>query len=124
MVPEIIFTEDYTLNQFAEVIFECNATGVPAPNINWFRNGNLLNEGSDSRISIGDPIVTPPATSDDVYEVYRTLTFSSTMDADAGTYTCVADNGNARMPNVMQDFELFLPGKLNGLGVSAYSSFK
>ena len=111
VVPEIIFTEDYTVNQFDPVIFECNATGIPAPYINWYRNGDLLNEAFDSRISLGDPMMTQPATSNDVYEVYRTLTFNYTRDDDTDTYTCVAGNGNARMPNVTQDFELFVRGR-------------
>ena len=110
MVPEIIFTENYTVNQFDEVTFECRATGIPAPYINWYRNGVLLDEAFDSRISLSDPVVTQPATSNDVYEVYRTLTFNSTRDDDTDTYTCVAGNGNARMPNVTQDFELFVRG--------------
>ena len=110
MVPEIIFTENYTVNQFDEVTFECRATGIPAPYINWYRNGVLLDEAMDSRISLSDPVVTPPVTSDDVYEVYRNLTFNSTRDDDTDTYTCVAGNGNARMPNVTQDFELFVRG--------------
>ena len=103
------------MNQFDEVVFECNATGILAPSINWYRNGVRLNEAFDSRISLGDPIVTPPATSNDVYEVYRTLTFNYTRDADTGIYTCVADNGNARMPNTTQNFELFIRGRLQGL---------
>ena len=110
MVPEILFNENYTVSQFDEVVFECNATGIPAPGINWYRNGNLLNEASDSRISLGDIIVTPPVNSTDVYEIYRTLTFNSTRDDDTDTYTCVADNGIRRMPNATQDIELLITG--------------
>ena len=113
MVPEITFTEDYTVNQFDEVVFECRATGIPAPYINWYRNGIRLNAASDSRISLSDPVVTPPATSNDVYEVSRTLTFNYTRDDDTGTYTCVAGNGNAQTPNVTQDFQLFVRGRLH-----------
>ena len=115
VVPEIIFTEDYTVNQFDEVVFECNATGIPAPYINWYRNGIRLNAASDPRISLSDPVMTPPATSNDVYEVSRTLTFNYTRDDDTGTYLCVAGNENARMPNVTQDFELFVRGGFHRL---------
>ena len=98
------------MNQFDEVVFECRATGIPAPYINSYRNGIRLNAASDSRISLSDPVMTPPATSNDVYEVSRTLTFNYTRDDDTGTYLCVAANGNARMPNMTQDFELFVRG--------------
>ena len=33
------------------------------------------------------------------------------MDADSGTYTCVASNGNAVDPTDVQDFELFVRGE-------------
>ena len=45
--------------------------------------------------------------------VSRNLTLDSTMDADSGTYTCLAFNGNAVTPSVTQDFELFVNGKLD-----------
>ena len=117
MVPEIIFPTDdvlYTINEFQPVIFECNATGIPAPYINWYRNGDLLNEAFDSRISLSEPMVTGPVgpIATDVFTVYRTLTFNYTRDNDTDNYTCVAGNGNARMPNVTQDFELFIRGKV------------
>ena len=115
VVPEIIFTEDYIVNQFQPVTFECIATGIPAPYINWYRNGIRLNAASDSRISLSDPVMTPPATSNDVYEVSRTLTFNYTRDNDTGTYTCVAGNENARMPNATRNFELFVRGGFHRL---------
>ena len=113
MVPNITFTENYIVNQFDEVSFECRATGIPAPYINWYRNGDLLNEAFDSRISLSDPVVNQPATSNDVYQVIRTVTFNYTRDDDTDTYTCVAGNRNARVPNVTQDIELFVTGGLH-----------
>ena len=113
VVPEIIFTEDYTVNQFDEVVFECTATGIPAPYINWYRNDDLLNGDFDSRISLSDRVMMPPDTPNDVYEVSRTLTFNYTRDNDTDTYTCVAGNENARTPNVTRDFELFVRGRLH-----------
>ena len=56
VVPKIVFTEDYIVNQFEEVTFECRATGIPASYINWYRNGVLLNEAFDSRISSVTPL--------------------------------------------------------------------
>ena len=113
MVPEIVFTEDYIVNQFEEVTFECNATGIPAPYINWYRNGDLLNEAFDSRISLSERTVSGPVDqiATDLFTVYRNLTFNYTRDDDTDTYTCAAGNGNAWMPNVTQDFELFVRGR-------------
>ena len=42
--------------------------------------------------------------------VIRSLTLDNTVDADSGTYTCVAYNGNDVNPTVMQNFELFVRG--------------
>ena len=103
------------MNQFDEVVFECRATGTPAPYINWYGNGIRLNAASGSRISLGDPVLILPATSNDVYEVSRTLTFNYTRDDDTGTYLCVAANENTRMPNVTQNFELFVRGGFHRL---------
>ena len=122
MVPQITFIQNYTVNRFQSAIFECRATGIPAPSIDWYRNGDLLNEAFDSRISLSEPMMTEPATSNDVYEVVRTLTFNSTRDNDTDTYTCVAGNGNVRMPNVTQDFELFVRGILLGIIVICVGS--
>ena len=33
------------------------------------------------------------------------------MDADSGTYTCLASNGNDVDPTDMQNFELFVRGE-------------
>jgi len=42
--------------------------------------------------------------------VSRNLTLDNTMDADSGTYTCVASNGNAVTPMIMQNFKLLVNG--------------
>ena len=41
------------------------------------------------------------------------------MDADSGTYTCVASNGNTVDPTDVQNFELFVRGECYPLLVSA-----
>ena len=101
------------MNQFDPVVFECNATGIPPPFIEWYRNGVLLNAAFDPRISLSIPIVIPPVTRDSVFNVYRTLTLSTTTDDDTGTYTCLAGNGIVQMPNVTQNFELLVRGKID-----------
>ena len=117
MVPNITFPDDddftYYVNESNPVTFECSATGIPAPYITWLRNGMTVDETSDPRVTLSnrtDPVRTP-GIGGYIYSVSRTLTLDNTVDADSGTYTCVADNGNMRMPNVTQDFELFVNGK-------------
>ena len=78
------------------------------------RNGVVLDESVDSHISLGnpsdpEPVLTPGGS---ISTVSRTLTISNTRDSDSDTYTCVAANGNAMTPNVTQNFELFVNGKL------------
>jgi len=77
------------------------------------RNGVLLDENVDTRISLSnhsDPEVFS-TTGGDIYSVSRNLTISNTRDNDSDTYTCVASNGNTRTPSVTQDFELVVQGR-------------
>ena len=111
MVPVIVAPAvDSTLstNEGQLIEFSCRATGIPAPTISWYRNSILFN---NDRTDIDPPVITPPEDSNDVYTVRRTLILDPTMDSDSGTYTCVADNGNRRTPNVTRDFELFVRGR-------------
>ena len=97
------------------VTFQCSATGVPAPSIQWFRGPYVLNSSSDSRISLSDPTVAEPDR--DLATVERTLTISSTMssamssDSDT-TYSCRASNIAAEGMD-SETFELFVQGMLN-----------
>ena len=79
------------------------------------RNGAVLDESVDSRISLSNP--SDPemiqTTGGNISNVSRSLTISNTRDNDSGTYTCVASNGNAVTPNVTQNFSLFVNGKLS-----------
>ena len=77
------------------------------------RNGVLLDENVDPRISLSNPPDPEafPTTGGNIYSVSRNLIISNTRDNDSDTYTCVASNGNARTPNVTQDFELVVQGR-------------
>ena len=70
---------------------------------------------SNSRVTLSDPTMPELYSTDggNIYFVSRNLTLDNTMDADSGTYTCVASNGNAVTPSVTQDFEVFVNGKLD-----------
>ena len=117
VVPNITFPVDgqmYTVNETDPVTFNCSATGIPPPEISWIRNGEVLNESVDSRISLSNPSdpETVPTSGGNISSVSRSLTISSTRDSDSDTYTCVASNGNTMTPNVTQNFGLFVNGKL------------
>ena len=84
---------NYTVNEGNSVTFECIATGIPAPEITWRRNGMAFNS-SDSRVTIGNMPNTMEVMRDSdnetVFEVTQTLTLNTTMDSDSGMYECVA----------------------------------
>ena len=114
----------FAVNPFNPAIFECSATGIPPPTISWSRDGILLNTAFDPRIVLSDHSdpVAFPTDGGDIYSVTRTLTISDTMEDDSGTYTCLADNGNAVEPSVTQDFELSFTGKIHATNMHARTS--
>ena len=117
MVPNITFPLDglvYTVNETDPVTFTCSATGIPPPVITWMRNGVTLDRNVDSRISLSNPSDPEPVLipGGNISSVSRTLTISITRDNDSDAYTCVASNGNSMTPNVTQNFELVVQGRL------------
>ena len=107
-LPPVNFTE--TVNEAAPVTFICVAVGIPAPNISFYRNGVLLDRSTDPRITLTDNSVPLDflTSNGTVFLVIRILTLDNTMDADSGTYTCVASNA---VTDVTRDFEIFVQGK-------------
>ena len=117
VVPNITLPLDglvYTVNETNPVTFNCSATGIPPPEITWMRNGVVLNESADSRISLSNLSgpETVPTAGGNISSVSRSLTISNTRDNDSDTYTCVASNGNDVTLSVTQNFGLFVNGKL------------
>ena len=110
LFPPLNFT--YVVNETDPVIFMCSATGIPPPEITWMRNGVVLDDNVDPRISLSNPSDPEvfPTTGGNIYLVSRNLTISNTRDNDSDTYTCVASNENSRTPSVTQDFELVVQG--------------
>ena len=70
---------------------------------------------SNTLVTLSDPTMPELYSTDggNIFFISRNLTLDNTMDADSGTYTCVASNGNAVTPSVTQDFELVVNGKLD-----------
>ena len=114
VIPEIIFPNDsfagYVVNVTDPVTFECIATGIPPPTIQWFRDGVLLSSG----VMLSEPsqtLVSAPMDTGMIYQVERTLTFTTTA-SDTDTYSCKASNTNMVQPTVAQNFTLFVQGEL------------
>ena len=99
-----------------EVIFECNATGIPAPEIQFFLGDSLLDSNFNERFSLLDPTmetidISASASGEIVYLVTRQLSINTTLDADSNNYSCVASNTNVRQPVDSVEFELVVRGK-------------
>lgn len=110
LAPEVNTT--ITVNEENPAEFTCTAAGLPAPDITWNRNGSILDNTTNSRVTLGAPSQEQynfTVGAEDlgvIYRVTRNLTLTVTGDSDSGLYSCVADNGNSREPNVMNEFEL------------------
>ena len=87
-------------------MFQCTATGIPAPEISWYKNGT---DFIDARVTLSEASVSMVAGS--AYEVDRTLTLDNATDSDSGIYTCQAVDVNAVQPSVSREFELLVRGK-------------
>ena len=118
-IPTVVSVITYPPNNFTfevnegmTVTFGCNATGIPAPTIVWFRNNTELNTTTNSRVRLNDTtdpvVVSSPG--GNILSVSRELMISDTMDQDSGTYCCVASNGVGSM-HIEQEFDLFVQSK-------------
>ena len=118
VVPEIVFfapVGGYVVNETFAVTFMCNATGIPPPTIQWYRDQTLLSGtmGSDlelnSRVVVDEPTI--ESSLGEVSSVSRSLTVMNAMDGDTGTYRCEATN-EAMGGIDMENFELFVQGMI------------
>ena len=94
-----------------ETLFECNATGIPAPDIEFFLNGSRLE--SNENFSLLDPVtedIDLTGDGDVVQLVTGRLRISRTLDGNSNNYSCVATNINGRDS---VEFELIVWGKPN-----------
>ena len=100
---------NYTVDEGNSLKFECTATGIPAPEITWLRDGVELNSTSDPRINFGiasDPMAISRDDNETVLEVTCTLTLASAVDEDSGSYVCmatsIAGNRNDMFEGIVQ----------------------
>ena len=111
---------NYTVNEADRVTFECSATGIPPPTITWLRNGMELNNMTDSRVTVGDPMetnFTRANVGETVSIVNRTLNLINTIDGDSGIYTCMATN-DADPNNDTETFEFIVQGTVNSVSAT------
>ena len=100
----------YVVNITDDIIFQCTATGVPPPDIQWYIGSVRLNSSTNSRYVIRDGGVFMPERSLSV--VTNHLIINSTKLSDAeNNYTCVAEN-IANNGTDMETFELFVQGNV------------
>ena len=80
----------YVVNVTDHIMFQCTATGVPPPDIQWFKGNVLLNSSTD-RVTIGNLSVDEPERA--LATVTRELTLSQTSTSDSRSdYSCKATN--------------------------------
>lgn len=100
------------MNERSPVKFTCSASGYPVPVLSWYRNGVSFNY-DQIRVTLSEPTTELYSTDGgDMFLVSRNLTLDNTMDADTGTYTCVASVGNIVHPKIERSFQLFVRGKV------------
>ncbi len=79
------------MNETDSIIFECTATGIPAPEID-FDCGNITARVDVIGRALSPVEVTRSQDGETVYQVTRTAIINKTMDSDPGVYMCVANN--------------------------------
>ena len=105
---------NYTVNESEPVTFECTATGIPDPDIefNFSTIASQVQFGTPStpievsRISDGEMVL----------QVTQTAMISSTVDSDSGVYECIATNDIPAMNSVQ--FELIVQGMMASMCVA------
>ena len=105
------------VNQTDSVTFECSATGIPTPLIQWYQSDLLLNgtgPGINSRVNL---TTTVNISLGELSTAISSLTISDTMGGDSGNYTCAATNVLTNYTEMTEGrkiviIELFVQGKL------------
>ncbi|XP_028301363.1 hemicentin-1 isoform X2 [Gouania willdenowi] len=104
-VPPIISSHGGTVTVVVNeaVKLECEATGVPLPNLTWLKNGSPVASVSHGiQVSSGG----------------RVLSLSSAKVSDTGRYTCVAVNAGGEQQREY-DLRVYVPPNIKGEEVNA-----
>ena len=123
VVPPMITMPDpgqrLVVNETNSAIFDCSATGIPTPLIQWYRGDLLLNEtgpGVNARVNMMNSV---DISLGELGTAVSTLTIARTIGSDSGNYTCVASNeiiNNTETVEERRDvsIELFVQGNFDG----------
>lgn len=80
---------EYVTNETIAVVFQCIATGIPAPSISWFRvMDGIGTDNYNDNVTASDTEQLPSG----IFQVVQQVTFSTTEDVDSGEYLCTATN--------------------------------
>ena len=89
----------YTVNETDAATFECIATGIPSPTLNWLMEGDRLNATESVIIAnASSQLITSV-----LFQVTQNVIILNATSADAGMYSCRAENA---VGNNMATFEL------------------
>ncbi|XP_075875212.1 myopalladin isoform X3 [Nelusetta ayraudi] len=78
--------QDVLASESQLVVLECRVKGVPSPQVDWSRDGALLEDSPEFRILQKKP--RSPAESEEIC----TLVIAEVFPEDSGTFTCTASN--------------------------------
>ena len=86
---------DLLENETNPVIFSCQATGEPVPNISWHFNDVMINVSDTSKYDVSNSM--------NGTVVISLLAILNVQSSDVGTYTCHAENtiGNDESSGVL-----------------------
>ena len=92
-------SQQFTVNEQADITFTCIASGSPAPTISFIYDGQNLIRTDGRPISLGEPIAdrvmlwnesSSLNVSTGLYVVTRTLTLFNSVEGDTGNFLCSA----------------------------------
>ena len=103
------------LRSGGNISLSCTADGLPIPNIQWFKDGRLLQTELNDRLFVTEEVVL-----DRVYNLAETarstLTLFELNSVDSGEYTCRAYNEIGLVAVLREPYSLIVPrGKLYNL---------
>ncbi|XP_007566992.1 myopalladin isoform X3 [Poecilia formosa] len=78
--------QDLSASEGQLVVLECRVKGVPSPRVDWFRDGQLIQDSPDFRILQKKP--RSPAEAEEIC----TLVIAEVFPEDSGMFTCTANN--------------------------------